>query len=150
MTANIKLGCYSAVSDLDVTTACLRILDESDIGTSTKTYAVNGTTSTDLLIVMTASYPDIVSTTTFASSELDRLGAISVMPMLPLVHHQSDIKTTGTAGAASTKATSTSTSAATSNSAVRLAPNVNSWDGLGGILGVSLAAIVLGAAIFFQ
>ncbi|KAJ5971921.1 uncharacterized protein N7479_001839 [Penicillium vulpinum] len=150
MTAIIGFGCYSTVSDYAVTTGCLRILDESNIGTSTKTYAVNGTTSTDLLVIMTASYPDTTETTTFDPSELDRLVALSVMPILPLVHHQSDIKTTGTSGAAFTKATSTSTLAATSNSAARVAPKVNSWDGLGGVLGVSLAAIVLGAAMIFQ
>lgn len=141
MTAHLDVGCYSTVSHVDATTGCLRMIPESDIGASTKTVIVDGTTSTDLLVVLTASYPGTTETTTFASSELDGLGAVSVIDILPMVHHKSDLRTTGTAGAASTDATSTS------NSAARPSPKGNSWDGLCGILGVSLTSIVLGAAV---
>lgn len=144
MTAHLDVGCYSTVSHFDATTGCLRMIPESDIGASTKTVIMDGTTSTDRLIVLTASSPGTTETKTFASSESDRLGAVSVIGILPLVHHESDVKATGTVGGASTDATSTS------NCAARPGPKGNSWDGLCGVLGVSLASIVLGAAVILQ
>lgn len=144
MTADLVYGCYSTVSDYKVTTGCLRVLPQSDVGTSTKTYTVNGTASKDLIETITATHPLSVTTTTFAASQTDMLVGVSVLPMIQLVRHQSDLKATGTAGAGSTKATTTSNSAAT------VAPKANTWNGLGGILGVSLAAIAFGAAVVFQ
>ncbi|KAJ5511281.1 hypothetical protein N7453_003384 [Penicillium expansum] len=162
MTADIRIGCYTNVSDIDVVTACYRFINALDTSTLTKTYDVNGTTSTGLLVVTTAPQTVSIGTTIFGSSQLDELGGMTLLPMLSLVHHQSDLKATGTAEAGSAEATSTSnsatnsnsattsSSAATSNSAARAGPNVNSWDGLGAVLGVSLAAIVLGAAVVLQ
>ncbi|KAJ5520997.1 hypothetical protein N7463_001450 [Penicillium fimorum] len=141
MTADIDNGCYSVVPDYKVTTACGVFFPASAFSTSTETYTVNGTTSLGLYPILSDPHRSTIITTTIAASETSTLGAVSYMPMLRLIHHQSDLKATGTAEAGSTTATSTS------NSAARVAPNVTSQGGLGGILGASLAAIALGAVM---
>ncbi|KAJ5371683.1 hypothetical protein N7517_003689 [Penicillium concentricum] len=144
MVADPGWGCYSILSDYKVTTGCAIPLPMSLFGTSTATHIVNGTTSLDYLFSLTRTDPVTATMTTFDASETPMLGAASFLPMIRLIHHQSDLKATGTADAGSTSA------ASTSNSAARLSPNVNSWDGMGGVLGVSLAAIVLGATMVLQ
>lgn len=140
MTADLLQGCYSIDSDYEVTTGCMRILPLSDIGTMTKAYTINGTTSEDMIITITASHPISVTTTTFSASETNEFVGVSMVNMF-LVHHQSDIKATGTTGARSTEPTSTS------NSAAIIAPSTSIWKGLGGALGVSFAMMVLDAAV---
>ncbi|KXG52046.1 uncharacterized protein PGRI_083300 [Penicillium griseofulvum] len=149
MTADITFGCYSAVPDYLITTGCRRMIPDEDIGIKTKTVVVNGTTSTDFLVAITDTQPVSSVTTTFAAEDVSNHGAVSMQPMLHLVHRQSDLKAAGTAGAGFTAAAST-TATSTSNSAARVASRINSWDGLSGVLGVSVAVIVLGAAIVFQ
>jgi hypothetical protein len=122
---------------------------DEDIGIKTKTVVVNGTTSTDFLVAITDTHPVTSVTTTFAAEDVSDYGAVSMQPMLHLVHRQSDLKATGTIEAGSTAAAST-TATSTSNSAARVVSRTNSWDGLGGVLGVSVAAMILGAAIVFQ
>lgn len=79
-----------------------------------------------------------------------------------LIHHESDLSATGKTSTGTSAATgtgsgvatgsgkptgATGTAASTSNAAVRLAPRGSNWNGLGAVLGVSLAAAALGAAI---
>ncbi|KAJ5971468.1 uncharacterized protein N7479_001386 [Penicillium vulpinum] len=162
MTADLDVGgCYSTASAYKPSIGCAANLPISDFGTSTKTHVVNGTTSTELLLSLTSSHPMTAVTTTFAASDVNDYIALSVLPMIPLVHHQSDLKDlneTGTSGAGSTKTgsitaastTAPSTSTSTPNSAARIAPRVNLLNGLGSVLTVSLAASVLGAAVIFS
>lgn len=143
MTADLNLGCYSTVSDYKVSAGCIRQIPASDIGESTKTYIVNGTTSKQLLNVITATGPETVTTTTFNAAEASQLVGLSVLPMVPLVHHKSDLRTTGTSTSKSTGA------AATSNSATRAVAETSVWKGAALLCGASVAAMVLNAADFF-
>ena len=117
------------------------LLPYLDVDTSTKTEVVHGTTTVALLDVVTGTYPLSPSTTTFNSKEASYLVAVSVMPMLPLVRHQSDLSKTASGITATPHATSTS------NADAKVALNKPSWDGLGFVFGISAAAMVLGAAI---
>jgi hypothetical protein len=88
---------------------------------------------------------------------------IMFVSAVTLIHHESDLS--GTAAKTTTGASAvtspgsgvasgtgkptgpTGTAASTSNAAVRLAARGSSWNGFGAVLGVSLAAAALGAAI---
>ncbi|KAJ5554889.1 hypothetical protein N7535_007332 [Penicillium sp. DV-2018c] len=121
MTADLAMGCYSTVSDYKITEGCMRVLPVTDVGTSTETIIVDGSTSTQLNYVITGTQPIATTTRTFSPSEASELIAVSVLPMLSLVHHQSDLPV----------ATSSKTASPTS-SAARVAPHANVWSGLGG------------------
>jgi hypothetical protein len=107
----------------------MRELPATDVGISTKTILVKGSTSTQLNNIITATQPISVVTRTFSRSEASQLVAVSVLPMLSLVHHQSDLPI----------ATSSKT-ASPSSSASRVAPNANAWCGLRGFLAMYLVA----------
>ncbi|KAH1982687.1 hypothetical protein KXV92_003973 [Aspergillus fumigatus] len=124
MTADLAYGCYSTVSDYRITEGCRREMPASDVGVSTETTVVGGTTSKHVKNIIVATQPISVVTTTFSPSETSKLVAVSVLPMLSLVHHQSDLPT-----AAASK------TAAASSSAARAAPNAVTWGGLGALLG---------------
>ncbi|KAJ5130348.1 uncharacterized protein N7515_006387 [Penicillium bovifimosum] len=135
MTADLAYGCYSTVSGYKITEGHVRVLPATDIGISTKTIIVGGSTSTQLNNIITDVQPISVTSRTFSPSEASRLVAVSILPMLSLVHHQSDLPT----------ATSSKTASPTS-SASRVAPNANAW--LGGFLAMYLVA--LSASVIFQ
>lgn len=137
MTADMSagVGCYSTVSDYKVTQGCYGVIPGPDIGEATKTQTWDGTTVTDLVNEVTATYPITeIRTFTFDESRQSSLVGVSVMLMITLVHHQSDVKATGTA-------------AATSNPASRIASRRTMWDELGTVCGVLAAGMVLGVAI---
>lgn len=103
---------------------------------------MDGTTVEQLVETLTATYPVTkTSTITFDAEEKSSLVGVSIMPIITLVHHQSDLQAaaTGTAGS--------STALSTTNAAVRLGWELNAWDGFGAVLGISVAAMALGAAI---
>ncbi|KAJ5218031.1 uncharacterized protein N7498_000130 [Penicillium cinerascens] len=134
MTADIYVGCYSTVSNYKVTKRCVDQIPGLDIGEVTKTHTWNGTAVTELLVTITATYPiSIVEKTFSVASEASSLVGISVMPMITLVHHQSDAQATGRA-------------ASTSNAASRVGSR-STWNGLGAVLGIFAAAVALGASI---
>ncbi|KAJ6112093.1 hypothetical protein N7523_008154 [Penicillium sp. IBT 18751x] len=147
MTADGMGGCYSAVPDYTPTLGCYIYTSAPysyEISSVTETRY--GATSTFLIDV--PEYGDTVTKTysrVFYPKDKSRYTGISYVPMVTLVHHQTDIQPTATANA--TAATGTSTS--TSNAAGRLALRSSTWDGLGAVLGVSAAAMALGAAILF-
>lgn len=108
----------------------------------------------------------ISATTSTSSTSLplgfeDALTAVSYVPMVTIVHHQSDLSaagiTSGSTGTGSTGAGSTGTdaggskatgtAASTSNAAYRLGPRASTWDGLGAIIGGSAVAMALGVAM---
>lgn len=92
----------------------------------------------------------------------ERYTPIISVSAVTLIHHESDVVATGKAGTAAATAAgsstgvatgtgqstaSTGTAATTSNAGVRLGLRLSSWNGFGAVLGVSLAAAALGAAI---
>jgi hypothetical protein len=140
MTADVALGCYSTVPEYKVTEGRERLMPSEDFGTSTKTVVVDQTTSEELLVTITATYPVAPGTATFGTKAASELVGASVMPMLMLVRHQSDLRETGS-GTTPTRA------ASTSNAAAKVALNSHKWDGVGALLGISTTAMVLGAAV---
>lgn len=98
---------------------------------------MDGTTVTQLVETITATYPVTkTSTTAFDAQEKSSLVGISTIPMVTLLHHQSDLQ-----------AAATGTARSSTNDAVRLGRGLNAWDGFGAVLGISVAAMALGAAI---
>ena len=139
MAADLSRGCYSVLENYTPTVGCYIILPSDDIGTATATSTVNGSTIYQLVETLTATTPfSGPITTTFDSADFNSLVGVTVAPMLTLIHHQTDIK-------AATALTATT--AFTSNAAVRVARGSTSWHGFGAVLGVSVAAMALGAAI---
>lgn len=130
MTADIAFGCYSTVSDYKITEGCMRDIPATDLGTSTETIISEGSTSKQLINIITGTQPITVATRTFSPSEASRLVAVSVMPMLSLVHHQSDLPSA-----------ISSQTASPSSSATRVAPNGIIWGGLGSFLATYLVVV---------
>lgn len=149
MTADGLGGCFSAVPEYTPTAGCYVYTSVPySYKLSSVTETRHGSASTFLVDVPV--HGDSVTKTyskTFHSKQQSLYTGISYVPMVTLVHHQSDIQPTATATGNSTAATSNSTS--TSNAAGRLGPRASTWDGLGAVLGVSAAAMALGAAILF-
>ncbi|KAJ5195792.1 hypothetical protein N7449_006271 [Penicillium cf. viridicatum] len=121
----------------------------SDI-TETDTYDVNSfvsaTTST--------------SSTSFPHGAESVLTAISFVPMITMVHHQSDLeaagvtvastsaKSTGTeAGTGTASSEATGTAASTSNAAYRLGNRASTSDGFGAIIGGLTVGVALGVTM---
>ncbi|KAJ5666778.1 hypothetical protein N7462_011187 [Penicillium macrosclerotiorum] len=105
----------------------------------TKTITHNGQTRTEDFLLPT-SVSTSTYTTTFTSDDAEDPTAISWLPMVILVHKQSDV-TSNSAGSASSSAD------LTSNAAAKLGTKTSTWDELGTVKGVSAAAVALGAAI---
>lgn len=149
MTADGMGGCYSAVTDYKPTVGCY-VYTTAKMSYEMSSVAETRGGSTSTFFVDIPHYVESVTKTysrTFRPKEQSMYTGISYVPMVTLVHHQSDLMATATGNA--TAATSTSTSTSTSNAAGRLAPRASTWDGLGAVLGVSVAAVALGAAIIF-
>lgn len=142
MTADIDFGCYSTVSEYKVSTGCYRVFPDADLDEVTKTYTVNGTTARGLVETVTGTYPITeVKTVTFDASKASSLVGISVMPVITLVHRQSDLQNAATA------TTTTGPAESASNAAGRVGLRLGSWDGLGAVLGLTVVAMGLGATI---
>ncbi|KAJ5668424.1 uncharacterized protein N7477_006994 [Penicillium maclennaniae] len=143
MTADGIGGCYFAVP-------ITHPLSAATYEISSVTETRYGATSTFLIDV--PEYGDTVTRTysrVFYPKDKSRYTGISYVPMVTLVHHQTDIQPTATGNATGNATAATSTSTSTSNAAGRLALRSSIWDGLGAVLGVSAAAMALGAAILF-
>lgn len=144
MTADITFGCYSTVSNYKVTKGCAGLLPNSDNGVVTRTNTWNGTAVTEILETITATYPISPVERTFSdASEASSFVGISVMPIITLVHHQSDVQATESAASATA---TTRSAASTSNAASRVGSR-SIWNGLGAVLGISAAAVILGGSI---
>lgn len=73
--------------------------------------------------------------------------------MITLLHHESDLASASSASASATGSktgNATGTAAATSNAAVKLVGGRDSWNGIGAVAGIVMAAMGLGAAIVLQ
>ncbi|KAJ6014256.1 hypothetical protein N7540_008847 [Penicillium herquei] len=145
MTADLDAGCYSTLPDYKPSVGCYELIPITDLGEATKTVTVNGTTHHQLVQTLVNTLPMTSSeTTTFDDYDLSTLVGVTWMPMVTLIHQEKDFeaKATGSVGSSAT-----SQPAATSSSAARRAPALSLWDGLIPVIGVSLAAMGLGAAI---
>lgn len=137
MTADLALGCYSTVSDYTVTTGCYRQFPNIDLSETIKTYTVNGTATLELQQTVTGTYPITkTKTVTFDASETSSLVGVSVIPVITLVHRQSDLQ-----------ASATGTAASTSNAAGRASAPSGAWDGFGAVLGLTVVAMGLVATM---
>lgn len=144
-------GCYSVVSDYEPSVACtVSTRSIFEYGTSTVFITDGSTTRTTVGRVPTStSYSVSTHSRTLRDKAKSSLTGIAYVEMVTLLHHSSDF-TTGTASAGTgsgAESSETATSTPTTNAAGRLNPTGRAWDGLGAVLGVSLAAMALGAAI---
>lgn len=125
--------------------------------TVTWTHVYSGTTKTQ-----TWDVDSFVSATTSTSSisfphEAERyLTAMSFVPMITMVHHQSDLDASGpttqhvqanSTGTGTIGINATGTAASTSNAGYKLGPRVATWDSFGAVLGGSAIAMALGVVM---
>lgn len=147
-------GCYSIASDYKITGGCEVYTDFNyEYGETTVTYTHGSHTRTSVYDTPTTTiYKTSTATLDWDSDAKSVLTALSYVPMVTLVHHQSDLASASSAAAATgSKVNATGTAAAaTSNAAVRSVGGRSGWDGAGGVVGVVMAAMALGAAIVFQ
>ncbi|KAJ5176176.1 uncharacterized protein N7482_002053 [Penicillium canariense] len=158
-TADPYGGCYSVATDFKPTVGCEAYRGYNyEFGDTTVAYSYHGITSTRVMEVPTITvYKSSTITHTFNRFEIasDRYSAISYVPMITLLHHQSDVASaslasaSASAAAAAASANATASAAATSNAAVRLGGR-SGYDGVGAVVGVAVAAMALGAAIVLQ
>lgn len=145
MTADGMGGCYSIVPDYTPTVGCY-VWSTGKYSYEMSSMAETHGSATSTVLVDIPHYVESVTrthTTHFRSMEQHMYTGISYVPMVTLVHHPSDLQATATGNSTA----STSSPTPTSNAAGRLAPRASTWDGLGAVLGVSAAAVALGAAI---
>lgn len=165
-TADPNGGCFQAVPTYTPSTVCDVYEDTTHrVSKTTSTYTTDGSTIKEIIrststIRTTETY---YATLTGDDDYREFITPIMFVSAVTLIHHESDLS--GTAAKTTTGASAvtspgsgvasgtgkptgpTGTAASTSNAAVRLAARGSSWNGFGAVLGVSLAATALGAAI---
>ncbi|KAJ5703154.1 hypothetical protein N7488_010702 [Penicillium malachiteum] len=147
MTADLS-GCYSTLPDYKPTVGCYELIPMTDLAAATKTVTVNGTTHYHVLQTLVNTLPMTSAyTTTFDDDDRSTLVGVTYVPMVTMIHQQRDFEATGTGSVSSGGSSGTSQPAATSSSAARCAQAASLWDVLIPVIGVSLAAMGLGAAI---
>ncbi|KAJ5819279.1 hypothetical protein N7474_004870 [Penicillium riverlandense] len=126
--------CYSIVPDYTPSTMCQTQLPQVDVGTvESKSIWWYGTTvEANIMSITGDATASRVMTTTLESSDLSSLVAVTVVAPLTLVHQPTDLS-----------------AAATSNPAARLKPSPSNWNGIGAVLGITAAGMMMGAAIVF-
>ncbi|KAJ5437802.1 uncharacterized protein N7458_008800 [Penicillium daleae] len=139
--SSVARGCNSTVPEYKFKEACVNLMPNEYVGKATKTLVEHQTTTEELVATLTGTYPVTPSTTTVGTMAISELVGASVMPMLALIHHQSDLSETGSGTVKSSQTTSTS------NAAAKGAPSPRTWNNLGALFGISVAAMVLGAAV---
>lgn len=133
-------ACWSTIPSYTPTTACVYDEASDAWGPYTKTFSYDTSTITQDYMVETGTvYTSTETINLEENSQYSGLVAISAVPMVTLVHKQSDIEAAKTAGAATS-----------SNAAGRLNTANSALDGLGMTVGVCISAMALGAAIIFQ
>lgn len=142
MTPDADGGCYSLVPDYTPTAACeVEMVNDWDYAsTSIKIWSDATTTETgwEAHGDATATHSSFVTFTNTHAEALSTLTVVSYMPMVTILHHQSDLKSGATATAGSK-----------SNAAGRVSSRP-SWTGLSASIGVSALAMALGAAMVFM
>jgi len=151
-------SCFSTVADYKPSVGCS--VDEEvtyDWQEITRTVTYSGDAEIHTFQHASISTVSAETTTTALERGSERfLTGIDIVPVVTIVHHQSDLPagSAGTAGSTkpdsaatgSSRGGSSATAASTSNAAVRLVSR-SSWDGLGAVVGISTAAMALGAAM---
>lgn len=142
MTPDADGGCYSLVPDYTPTAACeVAMVNDWDYSsTSSKIWSDATTTETgwEAQGEPTATHSSFVTFTNTHTEDLSTLTVVSYMPMVTILHHQSDLKPDATAMGNSK-----------SNSAGRISSRP-SWNGLSASIGVSALAMALGAVMVFM
>lgn len=142
MTPDGDSGCYSRLPDYKPTKACEIVIgvDYDYASTSTMIYTDATTTETgwEAHGDPTATHSSLDTVTHTHTEELSTLTAVSYIPMVTILHHQSDIKSDATA-----------TTGSKSNAAGRLSSQP-SWNGLSASMGVSALAMALAVAMVFM
>ncbi|KAH8434405.1 uncharacterized protein LDX57_012052 [Aspergillus melleus] len=139
MTLSTDGGCHSTLPAHSVTSGCQRLFPMEVLTEVNATFTQGDFTVTGLAWSINATSP-ITSTaqTTIATGDSSLYVGVSVVAPLTLVHQPTDTKT----GGAETEPTESS-----SNGAPGSRPEMSSRGGLGGLLGVWMAAMVAGAAM---
>jgi hypothetical protein len=129
---------------------------------STSVYTTHGTKTEKIITTATTIRSSVTTTETWDATDsfASFYTPIIYVEAVTLIHHASDVVGTGKASTSSGTATGTATgtgtssgskatgtAASTSNAAARVIPRVSGWNGIGVVLGTSLAAAALGVAI---
>lgn len=153
MTPDGMGGCYSLVEDYRPSAGCT-VSTKTFYEYASTTLVLKGdstTRTTTGQVPTSTSYSVTTKSSTLNASKKSALAGIAYAEMVTLLHHSSDFAAGRTApsetGSTGTGSTGTGTAAPTTNAAPRLAPRGSTWDGLGAVLGISVAAVALGAAI---
>jgi hypothetical protein len=151
-------SCFSTVADYKPSVGCTTSEDlDYDWQEITRTATYSGSAVTQVFEHASISTISVETTTTTLEPGEERfLTGIEIVPIITIVHHRSDLpagssataKATGTGSTetASNSGGSSATAASTSNAAVRLGSR-SSWEGLGAVVGISMAAMAVGAAM---
>lgn len=128
---------------------------------STSVYTTHGTKTEKIITTVTTIRSSVTSSDTWDATDsfASFYTPIIYVEAVTLIHHASDVVATGKASTGSGTATATvtgtgtssgskatGTAASTSNAAARVIPGVSGWNGIGVVLGTSLAAAALGVA----
>lgn len=139
MTPNGRGECHSIVPNYIATAGCqVDVREYFTLAEVTRTYVDPGITRTGVYPVASLySTSQQTRTANFSGAGLDgSLTAMFNVPMVTIVHHQSDLPKT------------TETPSPTPNIASTMGKR-SKWDGLGSVIGCSAVAMVLGMAIMF-
>ncbi|KAJ5152002.1 hypothetical protein N7492_010297 [Penicillium capsulatum] len=152
MTPNGLGECHTTVPDYKPTVGCYVHEDkEYSWGKVTRTNVDSTTTRTNTYQVgSVVSVSRETHTTTFESGGIgEELMGISNVPMVTIVHHQSDLPATRSTHGGSMATGSTATATTTSNVASKI-HRLPVWNELAVFTGCVTAAMALGMAIMFQ
>lgn len=147
-------GCNAQVPSYKPSVGCYVDVD-SDFSWEkvTRTHVHGDTTMTNTYDVQSfVSASTTTSSTSFPHGVEHALTAISYVPMVTIVHHQSDLNSAGvTSGSTDTNSTGTAftgttseatgTAASTSNAGFRVGPRRSTWDDFGAVFGGSAIAM---------
>lgn len=129
---------------------------------ATSVYTTHGTKTEKIITTVTMIRSSVTDTHTWDATDefASSYTPIIYVEAVTLIHHASDVVATGKASTGSDIAAATvtgtgissgskvtGTAASTSNAAARAIPRVSGWNGIGVVLGTSLAAAALGVAI---
>lgn len=144
-------GCYSVNESFTPTATCSTSTSKSyQYKSTTKTLTRDDFTETLVgeVPVSTVYFRETVSKS-LRSKAQSSLSGIAYSDMLTIIHHTTDFASaaTGSSSTAASASAASGTATSTTNAAGRLAPRKSNWDGLGAVVGISVAAMALGAAI---
>ncbi|KAJ5590039.1 hypothetical protein N7450_004011 [Penicillium hetheringtonii] len=131
-TADMNVGCYSTVSDYEIpSSGCYYNLGNAISFSKVKT-EINGTTRTlSLPTLVNSTASTTPRTSTFDSDDKSTMVGIARQAIITMIHKESDNSKGG---------------ASTSNAAVKYT-GASTWQGFGSVIGISVAAMALGAAM---